>query len=50
MSPKSPRKLDLVVDDTRLQGITQPERQAALRAMAPPFMLATSCSGGTEIV
>ena len=34
LSPKSPRQLDLVLDDTRLQGMTPPERQAALRAMA----------------
>ena len=32
--PTAPRQLDLVLDDVRLRGMTQAERQAVLRSLA----------------
>jgi hypothetical protein len=32
--PVTPRQLDLILDDTRLRGMTLVERQAVLRALA----------------
>jgi len=32
--PISPRQLDLVLDDVRIQGMTPAERQATLRSLA----------------
>ena len=32
--PISPRQLDLVLDDVRLQGVTAAQRRAALQALA----------------
>lgn len=32
--PTAPRQLDLILDDTRVRGMTMVERQAVLRALA----------------
>ncbi len=42
----SPRQLDLVLDDVRLRGMSAPERQAALRALA--HLLLDASGGATR--
>jgi hypothetical protein len=42
----SPRQLDLVLDDVRIRGMTPPQRQATLRALA--YLLAEASGVATR--
>ena len=46
LSPKTPRQLDLVLDDMRLLGVTPAERLTVLRALARLMLEANGIATG----
>ena len=46
LSPKTPRQLDLVLDDARLRSMTAAERQVVLRSLARLMLEANGIATG----